>query len=282
MLTSNGYVLDESPSRFGSLTATPDGERGDREALRARLARDGYLLLRAALDPETVLGFRRYYFESLAPSGLVEAGSDPVLGLAGSGTVDRQVLRDVLFGEVVPGARYEEFCTQPAIREFFAWLLGGQVFLHKRKILRHTISGVQRRGAATMAHYDLVYLRDGSDQVLSLWVPLGDCPIERGGLVYLEGSHRRMQAEEEQGTRRRAESMTADLPALADTYQSRWLAADYRAGDMVVHTAYMVHAALDNVDPGSVMRLSTDIRYQRADQAVDARWQNHWHDRDGL
>ncbi|MFC9688353.1 hypothetical protein ACFTSF_07405 [Kribbella sp. NPDC056951] len=40
------------------------------------------------------------------------------------------------------------------------------------------------------------------------------------------------------------------------------------------------HAALDNVS--DVMRLSTDIRYKRADDAIDSRWQAHWHDQDGL
>lgn len=79
-----------------------------------------------------------------------------------------------------------------------------------------------------------------------------------------------------------AASITADLPRLAEEYGSRWLVADYRAGDMVVHSAYTVHAALDNVDPDGFVRLSTDIRYQRADQPIDLRWQNHWHDGDGL
>jgi hypothetical protein len=30
------------------------------------------------------------------------------------------------------------------------------------------------------------------------------------------------------------------------------------------------------------MRLSTDIRYQRASEPIDWRWQEHWHDADGL
>lgn len=42
---------------------------------------------------------------------------------------------------------------------------------------------------------------------------------------------------------------------------TRWLIADYKAGDMVIHTPYMVHASLDNVSPDGTMRLSTDIRY---------------------
>jgi ectoine hydroxylase-related dioxygenase (phytanoyl-CoA dioxygenase family) len=74
--------------------------------------------------------------------------------------------------------------------------------------------------------------------------------------------------------------MTADLPGLADSYDARWLATDYAAGDVVIHTAHTIHAALDNVSTD--IRLSTDIRYQRSDDAVDNRWQNHWHDQDGL
>lgn len=79
-----------------------------------------------------------------------------------------------------------------------------------------------------------------------------------------------------------AASITADLPGLAEEYDSRWLTADYRAGDIVVHSAHIVHAATDNVDEGDVMRLSTDIRYQRSSEPIDWRWQEHWHDRDGL
>ncbi len=82
--------------------------------------------------------------------------------------------------------------------------------------------------------------------------------------------------------KRPAASITADLPALADEYGTRWLAADYAAGDIVVHSPYLVHASLDNTDPGGIIRLSTDIRYQRTDEPIDWRWQNDWHDADGL
>ena len=282
VLTSNGHRLHESPTRLGELAAVPDTDRHDRDALWARLRRDGYLYLPGALEQSTVLDFRRYYFRALAGSGLIRPGSDPVLGLAGS-QVDPAVLRHTLFGEVVPGAAYRAFCTQPAVRDWYAWFLGGETFLHRRRIIRHTAPGQTGIGTATQAHYDLVYLRDGTDRVLSSWVPLGDCPLARGGLVYLEGSHHRILRDEAAGRLKRpAASITADLPALADSYDARWLTADYAAGDMVVHTAHTIHAALDNLDTAGVMRLSTDIRYQRADQPIDLRWQNHWHDADGL
>ena len=283
MLTSNGYVLDDDPTRLARLEPVPMEERDDREALWTRLRRDGYLYLTGHLDPAEVLAFRRYYFQTLTPTGLVADGSDPVDGIAAEGDLDRGSYRRILFDEVVPGAEYQALCAAPRVADWFAWLLEDEVHLHKRKIIRHTKPGERGIGTATQAHYDLVYLREGSDRVLSMWIPLGDIPLERGGLAYLEGSHHRVMAQEAAGTLRRpAASMTADLPGLADEHDSRWLVTDYTAGDVMVHSAHIVHAGLDNVDSGGRMRLSTDIRYQRASEPIDWRWQEHWHDQDGL
>lgn len=279
MPTSNGYVLAETSQRLGRLEPVPASERGSRQALLRRLDDDGYLFLTGQIDAQIVESFRRYYFQMLAETGL-EGPTDQV---------DQARLRHLLFREIVPGAAYAALCSTPQVKDWFSWFLGGPVHLHRRKIIRHTrpqahddprTAGI---GAATQAHYDLLYLRGGSDRVLSMWIPLGPCPVELGGLVYLEGSHHRIRAEEEgTGRRRRAASITADLPRLADEHDARWLYADYAPGDVVVHTAHTVHAALDNVDPAGRMRLSTDIRYQLADEAIDPRWQSDWHDRDGL
>lgn len=283
MLTSNGYVLDEAPHRLGDLEPVPAAERSDRDALWQRLRREGYLYLTDHLDPDVVHAFRRYYFERLMDTGLVRRDSDPLEGLQGDGELDRGLLRERLFHEIVPSAQYQAFCALPQIKDWFAWLLEDEVHLHRRKIIRHTRPGEKGIGTATQAHYDLVYLRGGTDRVLSAWIPLGDTPVSRGGLTYLERSHHRVLAEEASGRLQApAASITADLPGLAEEYDSRWLTADYRAGDIVVHSAHIVHAATDNVDEGDVMRLSTDIRYQRSSEPIDWRWQEHWHDRDGL
>ena len=277
MLTSNGYRLDES--RLGALEPVPDAIRDDRDALWQRLRRDGYLFLRGALDPDRVWAFRRYYFAELVPTGLV---ADAARGTVGGADPDAAQLRHILFRRIVPGPEYLAFCTQPAIHDWFGWFLGDRPFLHRRKLIRHTRPGESGVGTATQAHYDLVYLREGTDRVLSAWIPLGDCPTSLGGLTYLQGSHHRVLAEERAGGVRPAGWITADLPQLAERYDSRWLVTDYAAGDLVIHSAYVIHAALDNVDPHGTMRLSTDIRYQRSDLAIDWRWQRDWHDRDGL
>lgn len=283
MLTSNGYVLDESSHRLGELEPVPANERTNRDALWRRLRRDGYLYLTGFLDPADVHRFRGYFFTTLAGTGLLQTGSDPTAGIASDGEVDQAALRHALFSQIVPSTAYEQFCTQPAIRDWFAWLLADDVHLHRRKIIRHVRPGETGIGTATQAHYDLVYLREGTDRVLSLWIPLGDCPRHQGGLVYLAGSHHHTLADEAAGQLRHpATSITADLPALANTHDTRWLATDYQAGDVVVHSAYIIHAALDNVDPARRIRLSTDIRYQRQTDPIDWRWREHWHDRDGL
>lgn len=283
MVVSNGYQLAESEQRLGRLQPTPQDERSDREALWERLRRDGYLYLTGHLDPELVTRFREYYFAKLEPTGLLEPGTSPADGIGSQGDVDRGKTHDLLFNDIVPGSSYAELTSHPDIRDWFAWFFDDEVLLHRRKIIRHIRPGEAGIGTATQAHYDLVYLREGSDRVLSMWIPLGDTPVEMGGLTYLEGSHHwALAGERDRGIRLPARSMTADLPGLADEHDARWLLADYAAGDVVVHSAYIVHASTDNVDVKNRIRLSTDIRYQRTSDPIDWRWQEHWHDDDGL
>jgi hypothetical protein len=283
VITSNGYVLDESERRLGALNPVPPDQRRDRAALWNRLRSDGYLYLPNFLPREMVLAFREYYFDEMKETGLTttDPGADP--GVAGAGPIDRGAIRTALFDRVIPGYEYETLTGQPTIRDWFHWLLDDDVHLHKRRIIRHILPGESGIGTATQAHYDLVYLREGSERVLSMWIPIGDCPIELGGLAYLERSHHWVMAEERSGTLKRpAASITANLPALADEHDSRWLMANYQAGDVVVHSSYIVHASTDNVDPANRIRLSTDFRYQRSSEAIDWRWQEYWHEDDGL
>ena len=52
--------------------------------------------------------------------------------------------------------------------------------------------------------------------------------------------------------------------------------ADYEAGDMMIRSVYMIHAATTNEDPQGRIRLSTDIRYQLVTDAIDQRRSQHW------
>jgi Phytanoyl-CoA dioxygenase (PhyH) len=280
LLTSNGYNLDTRSSRLGRLQPVPPEELNDRAALHARLERDGYLFLKNIINRHRVWQFRRYYFKMLLPTGLVAEGSDLFAGIAATGDINTQQVNEILFKQIVPGKVYNDFCTCPEIVNFYERFLGGELHLHRRKLIRHLkVSS----NAATGAHYDLVYLREGTDKLYTSWIPLGDCPLEQGGLIYLENSHKYFRELDKSATKKNvAEWLTKDVPALAEKLNTRWLIADYSAGDMVIHTPYTVHASLDNVNSGGVMRLSTDIRYQLKAEPIDQRWQNDWHTDDGL
>lgn len=115
-----------------------------------------------------------------------------------------------------------------------------------------------------------------------------------GGLVYLEGSHR-IGIELEKEFSLKATDLTPeerinaynknmseggwiskDLPDMANRFNTRWLAADYEAGDVMLHSPYMIHASTTNEDAKGRIRLSTDIRYQNVQDEIDVRWNNHW------
>jgi ectoine hydroxylase-related dioxygenase (phytanoyl-CoA dioxygenase family) len=287
-LVSNGYTLSTAPERLGWLE--PSDPRAPMSALREQYAAQGYLWLKGILKREDVLAFRGRYFAALADTGLLAPGSDPVEGIYSGGGERNDLIRRAQH-EIVRWAAYEAFCLAPAIWQFYEAFFGSPVYLHKRKLIRHVRPGDT---ASTGAHYDLVYLRGGTDTVCTSWIPLGDTPIAMGGLVYLENSHQYGREMETDFAARNADLppderisafnknmgevgwLTKDLPALADKIDSRWLIADYEAGDMVIHGAYTIHAATDNVVSDGRIRLSTDIRYQDVRAEIDARWSNHW------
>lgn len=286
-LHAGGQLLDRSPCRMGHLAASDPAE--GLAVLSQRYRADGYLWLKGLLPRDDVLAFRAYVFAALVDTGLLVAGSDPVIGLAG--TAENADLSRRRTMELVRSAAFEAFCLSPPLWRFLDGLLGGMSYLHKRKLLRTTKPG---QAFSTPAHYDLVYLRGGTDRIVTAWIPIGDTPAIMGGLCYLEGSHaegRRLEAAfaAENAGMSPAERISAynskmgeggwiskDLVAMAERFDTRWLIADYEAGDVMLHSPFMIHAATANDDPDGRIRLSCDIRYQNVRDEIDARWSNHW------
>ena len=288
VLRAGGKVLSTAGNRLSYLAPT-DPAIGI-AAIRERHEEHGYVWLKRFLDPDAVNAFRGWVFRHLAGAALIEPGSDPRLGLAAAAESDPQQANRILMS-LVRSVAYEGFCAQPRLAAFMDEFLSGISYLHKRKIMRHTLPG---SSTTTPAHYDLVYLRGGTNRIVTAWIPLGDVPVDMGGLVYLEGSHaigRQMEKEFAAGSaglsaeerisaynRNMTEGgwVSKDLPDMAERFDTRWLIADYEAGDVMLHSPYMIHASTANESPGRLIRLSTDIRYQNVDDEIDARWGNHW------
>jgi hypothetical protein len=287
-LIANGKTLSTAPNRLGYLSPT-DPKVGI-ETIHKLFAEQGYVWLKGLLPRRDVIDFRGWVFSHLADTGLLQPGCDPALGIAASGVFDRQ-LADRRLMALVRSTAYEGFCAQPQMSRLMDAFVGGLSYLHKRKLMRFTQPGTT---VATPAHYDLVYLRGGTSRIVTAWIPIGDVSVDMGGLVYLQGSHAigldmearfardnaGLSAEERISAFNKNMSeggwVSKDLPDMAKRFDTRWLIADFEAGDVVLHSPYMIHASTTNQSLEGRIRLSTDIRYQNVDDEIDARWGKHW------
>ena len=288
VLHANGQTLSSAPNRLGYLT--PTSADASLAEMRRQFDEQGYLFLKGFLKRQDVIDFRGWVFTHLAEGGLIEPGTDFTAGISATTPPDKAWLDRKLMS-LVRSTAYEGFCAQPRLAMFMDEFLNGLSYLHKRKIMRFTQPG---SSTVTPAHYDLVYLRGGTSRIVTAWIPIGDTAIDMGGLAYLEGSHAigsdmesRFKAEganltPEERINAYNKNMTEggwvskDLPGMAERFDTRWLVADYEAGDIMLHTPFMIHASTTNQDTQRRIRLSTDIRYQNVDDEIDARWNNHW------
>lgn len=281
-LTSNGAPVPFDTEHFAPLRDS-SGIVDDADALRQRYLDDGYLYLRGFLDPGRSLAMRSAYF-SLFDPGYLRAGSTPADGVF-SGAVPAGLPPHGVEGHpahaFVRGDLFDAFASQPSLQDLAAAVLGGPVRRLPRSIVRHFDRASRR---ASRAHTDFTYLDKGTDRLVTMWVPFGDCPLATGGLVYLEGSHRMDTAElaplravtDRPGDVR---PLSHDLAWVGESTGRRWLWADYKAGDVAVHSPHTVHASLDTGT--DAMRLSADIRFIREGDQVDPRWLKPWAGDDG-
>jgi ectoine hydroxylase-related dioxygenase (phytanoyl-CoA dioxygenase family) len=269
MRTSNGVRIDLPPERFAPMRDST-ALAGEADELHRRFVEDGYVLLRGVLDPQAVARLRAQYFDRLFDQGGESARPGPDYGTPGHPAY-----------ELVRSAAFDVFTRDEALLSTVETLFGEPAEMIPRRIVRHF---APRSVGASRAHVDFDYLDRGTDQVITAWIPIGDCSVEGGGLIYLEGSHGAAQADLEalrpytdRATDHRP--LSNDLGRTARMLGGRWLWADFHAGDVAFHTARIVHASLDNASDSP--RLSIDIRFRPRSGAHDPRWDGDWSADDG-
>ncbi len=282
-LTSCKQELDTSPEAFGWLRDSND-VADDGAELRSHMADDGYVFLPGYLNRNEVLDARRVCLEKLSAAGQLDSNHDILDAVASQGShvkfmpelaQDNAPLMQVLYDG--PMMAFYETLLGGAVRHFdFTWM--------------RAVSP----GPATPPHMDVVYMGRGTKKLFTSWTPLGDVPLEMGGLIILEGSHKHKRLTENYGAKdvdtfcsnRRGDDYTgmggggniAQGGALSRTPATlrrnlggRWLTApEFRAGDLLAFSVFTIHASLDNHT--NRIRLSSDTRYQLASEPVDERW----------
>ncbi len=262
------------PDELGGPLRESSELQGDPARLRERLADEGYIFLRGAVDRETVLAGREEVFGRLAGVGEIELPA--VEGIA-TGTSQRRerepdlgaFWRSVSQGPLLRAASHGE--QMQAVMDL---VLGEPARAHDYIFLRPGVVG-----RSTSLHYDHPFFSRGSDRVYTAWLALGDIPIEEGPLMLLEGSNRYSDLVDQvrQIDYDSAESPTVQV--LSDTVEFAWergsrlLASPFAAGDLIVFDMFTMHGSLDNHSPLGRVRLSCDVRWQPASDPLDPRYQ---------
>jgi len=282
-LTSVGHRLDASEEAFGELRDS-SYLIGSGESLRDRMSEDGYLFVRGFFRREDVLAARAEIVERLSGEGVLEPGTNPMEVIIRKGsesafrpdlTKANAPLLSLLYGPHLMGF-YGDFFGETARHYDFTWL--------------RAVSP----GKGTRPHCDVVYMGRGTRaKLLTAWVPLGDAPLRLGGLMILEGSHRKhdllrhylerdvdtyctngRHAADIEAGRKSWEwdgSLSKDPASLRRKLGGRWLTTDFEAGDLLTFTMHTVHASLDNKTEDRI-RFSSDSRYQPVSLPADERW----------
>ena len=269
-ITTNGYTVDISPSRFGELEHAND-VLGDAAALREVLEDRGYLFFRRLIEPDTVLAARHEILTKYAILGEIDDRHPIDDAIAGDGHgVETANLR-AFSNSVRTGARYLAVTDHPTLLGVHEQLLGGPVRSFDFRWPRFV-----RPGEGCGFHCDGPYMNRGTSRIVSSWIPLGRVHRHEGALLVLENSHR---SEALHAGYLRADAdidglewLDADPSVAQDKYGDRWLTADFEPGDVLCFGMHTMHGALDNNSPVGRCRLSSDSRYQRIDEPADPRW----------
>lgn len=280
-LHSCQHELDLAPDAFGELRRSDD-LLGRPDALRQRLADDGYLFVPGFFERELILTARASVVARLAaedaldpayPTDEAVARADRTMTYRGDFALRNPSVERVVFGPELLGF-YTAIFAEPVRHFDHIWF----------RAVSH--------GQGTPPHCDLVYMSRGTHQLYTCWIPYGEVPLDVGGLMILEDSHHKserlknylsvdvdlycennpaqVEKVKEKGGWSHPGWLTNNPVVLRERLGGRWLTAEYRPGDLLTFNMTLVHASVDNQTHR--IRLSSDTRYQRASQPADARW----------
>lgn len=233
----------------------------DGEALRWRADRDGYLFLRNWIDKEAILDVRRDIAAVLQDVGWIDDGSDPdEMVTSHPPHVSGEPEFSLVYDRVQMLESFHTLAHDEAILEMMRHLLGDDVLLQPSNIARLIFPTNLEQ--TTPAHQDFVHIQ-GTPDVWTAWLPLGDCPHFMGGLSVLKGSHRF-------GVLPVSRALGAGgLRSHFEKIGGEWVSSPFENGDILFFHSHTVHRGLPNLS-GNRLRLSVDFRYQRAsDQVTD-------------
>ena len=228
------------------------------EALKSRLARDGYLFIRNLIPATAIENVRQQLLKPAQAAGWLKTVPSAAMAIADpdAACVDPEqqyleVLRQQLVLEDLHALKHHR-----SIVSIFERLFGETVLVHALAIPRNIFP--QRKEFTTPPHQDYVHIQ-GTPETYAVWLPIGDVPLEMGGLSIASGSH-------QAGVRPFKVSTGAGGLECSQSFDGHWVAGDFSAGDALIFHSLAVHRGLSNQTDH--LRQSLDCRYSRASDPV--------------
>ena len=227
----------------------------DQQELRRRIEDDGYVFFKRLQAPDKLLALRREMLTTIQKGGWLVAGTDPMDGIA---DISRQCTEGDMgytevYHEIYKLEAFHRSAHWPEVLETLEQVIGRPVLPHPQKIARLWFP--QYTEHTTPVHQDFVHFQ-GNFDTYTCWAPVGDCPIELGGLAVLPGSHKIDQVLDHHFS-----LGAGGLRVDPDELDGEWHTADYEIGDTLIFLALTIHKALPNLTEDR-LRVSLDNRYQ--------------------
>jgi hypothetical protein len=241
---------------------------GDENLLRERLSEDGYLFIRGFHDPEHVRKARKDVLEHMADEDMLHP-DEPIE----KGVIHPEYFDDGFMMSSGSWTEYpslEKLVTGDDTMKFFERFIGTEPLAYDFKWGR-----AKPTDDFTGFHCDKIFMGRGTDQVYTMWRPIGDCPLEMGPLLLCPGSEENQKLRETYAQmdvdRDCFEAVFSDDPYdIIETFGGPLMTADFEAGDVLIFGQYLMHGSLSNQTDR--YRISIDTRYQSLEEPVDGRW----------
>ena len=231
----------------------------DAFALRNQAEQNGYLFFSDLVDPNMIMEVRREITSILQEVGWIDVNTDPLLAITSH---EARLTGSPEFSQVYDMIQclesFHSLAHHISLLQITERLLQSDVLLQPSNIARVIFPSQLEH--TTPPHQDYVHIQ-GTPDVWTVWIPLGDCPQRLGGLSVLVGSHNLgiLPVSKSLGAGGlRADTRHTDL---------KWAYSPLNCGDVLFFHSHTVHKGLANLS-GNQLRLSVDYRYQRAGDPV--------------
>ena len=228
-------------------------------ALRTRLDRDGYVFIRGLLPTGTILSVRERLLARAAAGGWLAPDRPVEDGIANPEAAckdpeDRyiRVFRGLWMDEELHRLR-----IHPVVIDLFSRIFGEPALAHPMFVQRNIFPQTGNFDFTTGVHQDRVHI--GGATSYALWMPLGDCPREKGALAVAAGSRTQGILETRVGSGAGGMDIAVPIPGT-------WVTRSFRAGDALIFQDVTVHKALANRT--REIRMSFDARFQPVSQPI--------------